>query len=259
MSEEGAMESSPDTTDRELARLLSLSRTRNQADYRRLARLSTKLDHDLDDGKRSAILQALLAEYDSLRQESMNSINNRTQILMLGLTAIAALTAAPLTIDDLSTKPLLVHAIFSAAIPLVCAFILLVWVSEAVRAHRVGYHLAAETEARINALLGRLVVSWEASLWTGFYPRDEKGGPSMMALVLIGILAGLAPAFGLVVLGSPMTWATIWPALGPPYLFLLLVAGYVARQLSRLGNIPRVSSRIVAPEGTAETVYPSAG
>ena len=132
--------------------LLSLSRTRTQADYLELARLSSLLDGDVDD--RTSELQAALVEYESLRQESMNTINNRTQILMFGLAGMAALAGTALTIDNLGANKLLVYFIFSGAIPIAAAFVLIVWVSEAVRDHRVGNHLAAETEARINALLG---------------------------------------------------------------------------------------------------------
>jgi hypothetical protein len=37
-------------------------------------------------------------------------------------------------------------------------FILFVWLTEAVRSHRVGYFLAADAEARLNAKLGCLAM-----------------------------------------------------------------------------------------------------
>ncbi len=173
--------------------------------------------------------------------------NRGRYILMLGVAGIAALAGGSLTVGDLANKKELVYAVFSGAIPVVCAFVLLVWVSEAVRCHRVGYHLAAETEARINALLGRLSMTWEASLWTGFYSRDEKLGPSMMALALIGILAGAAPLCGLWLSDTPLDplWVPLL-ILGLPYGLLLLVVAYVARQMPRLVNIPEVRSKIAA-------------
>ena len=80
-------------------------------------------------------------------------------------------------------------------------FIFLVWLSEAVRAHRVGYYIASAVEVRINAKLGKLVITWEAALWTGFIPRDELFGPSMMSLRIIGLFAVLSPWLGI------LSWA----------------------------------------------------
>ena len=133
----------------------------------------------------------------------MNTINNRTQILVLGFAAIAAL-AGGLTSERFTSNRLLVAAVFSGAIPLVCVFVFWVWLSEAVRSHRVGYYLASGVEARINAKLGRLVVAWEAGLWTRILPRDEVWGPSMMALALVGVLAAAAPWFGVFVTNTPI-------------------------------------------------------
>lgn len=89
----------------------------------------------------------------------MNTINNRTQILVLGLAAMAALAGASLTSERLMANRLAIIGVFSAAIPLVCVFVFLVWMGEAIRSHRVGYYLASAVEARINAKLGRLVVT----------------------------------------------------------------------------------------------------
>jgi len=85
----------------ELSQLLSLSTPRGRGEYERLAALSaaskgTGLREGWGPGD-SAELDALLAEYATLRQETMNTINNRTQILILGLAAIAALAGGSLT------------------------------------------------------------------------------------------------------------------------------------------------------------------
>ena len=48
------------------------------------------------DNKDSAELGALIAQYESLRKESLNSINNRVQILLLGLAAIGAIVGGTL-------------------------------------------------------------------------------------------------------------------------------------------------------------------
>ena len=129
-----------------------------------------------------------ISEYESLRQESMNSINNRVQIMVFGMAAIGALVGGSLTIDDPAKSPYLIYSIFSIAIPLICIYIFFVWASEAMRSHRVGYFIASEVEPGINKILGRSVMTWEISLWKGRLPRDEMYGPSMMAMTILAYL-----------------------------------------------------------------------
>ncbi len=237
-----------------LQRLLSLSHPRSPHDYGTLSRLSLNLvEHERETGKQwddqdTAELTALLAEYESLRQESMNTINNRTQILILGLAAMAALAGGSMTIDGLAQNRILVTAVFSAAIPLVCVFVLLVWLSEAMRSHRVGYFLASAVEARINAKLGRLALTWEGALWAGFLPRDELFGPSMMSLAVVGVFAAASPIFGLLLAGTPIVLQgdPLWE-LWAPYVFLLLVALYAHRQMPRLRNVSTLVSPMHGP------------
>lgn len=239
----------------QLHALLSADGVRTQENYRTLAQLTSQLtaveqaqNKPWEDGDR-AELDALLAEYTSIRQESINTITNRTQIMLLGLAAVGALGGGALTVDNLSKQRSLVFAIFSAAIPLMCAFVLLVWVSEAVRCHRAGYFLASEIEARINAKLGRLVMRWEAGLWTRVLPRDELFGPSMMALGIIGIISVSAPFFGVLLVGEKVTLdGSPLPALWVPYTFLLITASYVLGQMYRLRNNPVVRSRFMCDD-----------
>jgi hypothetical protein len=227
-----------------LHHLLRPSTARTASDYAELTRLSanyrapdTCVEGSWEE-EDTAELTALIAEYDSLRQESMNTINNRTQILLLEVAAIGALT-----IDNLPDKPVLVYTIFSGAIPLTCVFVFMVWLSEAIRSHRAGYFLAACTEAKINAKLGRLVISWEATLWTGKLPRDELFGPSMMALGVVGLLALAAPLFGLFLTRVDIGWTgrpllQLWI----PYVTLAAAGLYTLTKMKRLKNIPTLAS-----------------
>ncbi|MHB8077897.1 MAG: hypothetical protein ACYDIE_01405 [Candidatus Krumholzibacteriia bacterium] len=238
---------------RQLKRLLALSKPRSRDDFLQLARLTEALaDQDVSRGgdwtdKDTGELAALLAEYESIRSESMQTIGNRTQIMMLGLAAMGALIGGALTIEKPDTAParLLITAIFSGAVPLVFTFVFLVWLSEAVRAHRAGYFLASDVEARINAKLGRLVTTWETSLWTARLPRDELFGPSMMAIMVLAVVACLAPPFGMILCGKPFRLS--WEAgtlLGGPYLLFALTAGYARGNLSRLKNAPVLLSAL---------------
>ena len=232
--------------------------SRERSEYFRIAQLSARLprgarETDWDE-RDSAELTALLAQYESLRTESMNTVNNRTQILMLGLAAIITMAAGALALAGGARTSLLHLAAFCYGIPLVCSFVLLVWLSEAVRSHRAGYFLASSVEARINALLGRLVMNWETSLWVGLMPRDEKWGPSMMALALVGLIALFAPLVGVILAG----WSIRWNG-GPlqhvwiPYAFLLTTAAYVASRMGSLVNIPQVRSQDMPADASSLT------
>jgi hypothetical protein len=244
-----------------LLEVLALSRERTDADYRRLATLSALLPVRGEKGWTdfdTAEMSALLAEYGSLRQESMNTINNRVQILVLGFAAIAAFAGAAVTSDRLSKDPFLVIAVFSGVIPLVCVFVFMVWLSEAIRSHRVGYHIASDVEARINAKLGRLAVTWETALWTGILKRDEKWGPSMMALAIVGALGALAPWCGVYVTntGVDLHGRLLWEVLAP-YAVFGLTGLYGWYYLPRLKNVPVIRSgflfgahRVTTPAAT---------
>jgi hypothetical protein len=232
--------SQADDLAKELSQLLLLSTPRRRHDYRRMAQLSTELgpfDSSQATPGDDAEFAALLAEYDSLRQECMNSTNNRVQVLIFGAAAIAALVGGALTIDEPQKHQLLLWALFSLAVPLTCIFVLLVWVSEAIRAHRASAFLAGDVEARINAKVGRLVLYWEAALTTAALPRDERRGPSMMALGVVGLVAVAAPAFGIV--ASKTGWTPLWwpiTQIVPGYLLLALSFVYVLGLMPRLKN-----------------------
>jgi hypothetical protein len=234
-----------------LRHLLSLATTRSRDDYLEAARLSaagSSHEHNVDncwDDKDRAELDVILAEYQTLRQESMNTINNRVQVMVLGLTAIAALVGGSFTIDGLAQKRVLVFAVYSFSVPAICIFVFMVWLSEAMRSHRAGHYIASEIEARINLKLGRLVMTWEASLWTGILPRDEMLGPSMIALGIPGMLAVLAPAFGMFITGTEVNLS------GPPLyelwvpaVMLVLTAWFALAQMPRLRNTNSVVSAI---------------
>jgi hypothetical protein len=241
-------------SDREaLLRLLALGTARTRHDYLTLACLSDALTRrpsaDRPEWTESdtAELNALLTEYTSLRQESMNTINNRVQILVLGLAAIGALAGVSVTSDRLPASPVLLAAVFSGAIPVVCVFVFMVWLSEAIRCHRIGYHIASAVEARINAKLERLVVTWEAALWTGILKRDEMWGPSMVALALVGLVGAAAPWCGVFLTGTSIGFhgRLLWEVWFP-YAFFLLAGLYGWWHLPQLKNIPVITSSMHA-------------
>lgn len=242
----------PTSVQKQIRVILSLYRSRDICDYQRLARLTDDLyNARLQDGnwskKMECDLSALLAEYNSLRQESLETIKNRIQILTLGIGVIGAQIVGAIGIENPTKNKLLVVSLFSFAIPVTAAYILLLWVSEAIRSHRIGYYLASECEARINRLLGSLVLSWEAFLWTGILPRDEFGGPSMMAMLLIGIMSLMSPLIGLYLARPEMSMKFV-AALVFPYVVLGFAFFYTCSLGNRLRNNPIIKSPSCEPK-----------
>lgn len=230
----------------ELRRLLSLSRHRRREDYKRMAQLTERAiagDSAVGETPREdREWEALLLQYQTLREESLNSTNNRIQVLMLGAAAMAALLGGALTIERPQDAKLLIYALFSVSVPLIWIFVLLVWMSEAVRAHRVGFFLAGDVEARINARVGGLTLSWEAALWTGALPRDEGFGPSAVAFGVLLLLAVVAPICGIWLSGTYSPWWWVAIQLSVPYGALAWALMYVKRLKPRFENTDFVRS-----------------
>jgi len=232
----------------EFKNLLSLEKCRTKDDYIKLAEYSEKGSIKFKkkwEEKDNSELDILIREYSSLRQESINSVNNRIQAMVLGFAAIAALISATFAVSDLRNNSSIVTIIFSIGIPLSCIFTFLIWLSEAIRSHRVGYYLASVTEARINKKLGKLVLSWESGLWTGLLNRDELFGPSMIALAVLGIIACGSPIFGLLINGISLSLKgePLIMELWIPYGFLILTAIYAISNMPHLRNNPKIQSK----------------
>ncbi|MER5885326.1 hypothetical protein ABT160_15970 [Streptomyces sp. NPDC001941] len=110
---------------------------------------------------RSAALQALLTEYNSLRQESLQAITNRIQIMNFAFTSLAVVLAAVL---GSSISRGLAVPICLVFIPVSAKASLLIWLGEYHRSQRAGRGVAA-IEQRVNQQLGRPgLLSWESGL-----------------------------------------------------------------------------------------------
>jgi hypothetical protein len=247
------LRNNPSTDSIELQEFLSLSKSRRREDYYRMAQLSAnvskaKIENEWNE-KDTAELNALIAQYESLRQESLDAINNRTNIMLLGITAISALIAGSLTISNPQTNKNIIYAIFSGAIPLIIIFILLLWAGEAMRSHRVGYFLVADMEASINQKLERFVLSWEATLWAKVSDRDAIGGPSMMAILVLVLLAIGSPLFGMGMIDFKNIEQNLKVFLViVPYSFLGLTAIYLYMKKDQLLNNPVIESKLNVPQ-----------
>lgn len=108
-------------------------------------------------------VDALFKEYDTLRQESLDSMQNRTQIVAFGLGTLAVLAGAVLSLDAGDRSPHLIVAVFCIGLPVISALVLYIWLGEVERMMRAGKHIQ-QLELRINGIFNTTVLTWETRL-----------------------------------------------------------------------------------------------
>jgi len=135
---------------------------------------------------------AWFKEYETLRQESLQSMGNRTQIISFGLGTLAVLVGG--TIAASVPSPQLVRTMFDAAIPIISVLIYYAWFAEFERMVRAGRFIQ-RLEQRINETLGsEPVLSWEKYVET-----TRMGYAYVVVAVLFLGIAAVAPYAGLLV------------------------------------------------------------
>jgi hypothetical protein len=102
-----------------------------------------------EDNDATRWLTTALAEYNSLRAESLQAQQAQQHILQFGITGIAVLTGLGLQNND----ELLSILVLLFLVPLLSIFIVSVWFVEIFRSLRAGMFIAC-IEERINAVLG---------------------------------------------------------------------------------------------------------
>lgn len=160
-------------------------------------------------------VQAMLTEYDLLRQESLAAIGHRLSILSFSFAALAVLTAGLLQrkVDDA-----LAGVVALAFVPQFAKASLLVWLGEHARSQRAGRYLVG-LERRVNAEVGGQALSWETSLAA---PAPAGGSPDSRRLhmkypyvAVVVLLLGVgwaAEGLGLYLLAEGLTehWPDRW-------------------------------------------------
>jgi hypothetical protein len=144
-------------------------------------------------------VQALLAEYNSLRQESLTSINNRITIANFTFGAVAVILAGLIA----QARPNLVTGLVSLFfVPQVSKTGLLIWLGEYNRSQRAGRWLK-DVERRINDTLGRPAMTWEGALLS----QGVHMGYPYLATVLLLLGAGWAGSvIGVYILFERVPW-----------------------------------------------------
>jgi hypothetical protein len=105
-------------------------------------------------------LSAALAEYQSLRTESLQAQHAQQTILQFGITGVAVLVGLSLQLENEGLAILLLLLM----VPLVSIFIVSVWFTEIFRSLRAGNFLA-EREEKINKEIGNTVPALEWETW----------------------------------------------------------------------------------------------
>ncbi|WP_049563738.1 hypothetical protein [Nonomuraea sp. SBT364] len=110
---------------------------------------------------KNAPLQVMLTEYEWLRQESLNAINNRVIIANFMFGAVALITAALVSIESPSLLTGITGVIF---VPQIAKVGLMIWLGEYNRSQRAGKWLS-DLEKRINRAAGlERAMYWESAL-----------------------------------------------------------------------------------------------
>ena len=105
------------------------------------------------------LIQVMLKEYETLRQESLTAIQNRNSVLAFGLASISAVFTASIATKGTAGDEL-VAVMLMGLVPAVSLFVLVVWLGEHKRTRRAGTFLVG-LESRINDEAGRELLSWE--------------------------------------------------------------------------------------------------
>lgn len=226
----------------QLSSLLARKRFRTAQDIRTLAKLTDEMRRakptDTDPGLESEI-EVLLKEYESLRNESLSTITNRSQILVLGLAIIGAVFAGAMQIKDPAADWKLVTMLFSGAVPMITALVILLWVGEAMRMKRASDFLAGDVEPAINRRFGKLLLTWEQCLKTHIVERDMGLSPSTIIFFLLNLIVFSSPLIGVLMSGrgialvGPRPMLELWI----PWLFLMFIDGFLISKRRRItGN-----------------------
>jgi len=131
-------------------------------------------------------IEVLLREYDSLRQESLQAINNRIQIMNFAFTSLAVVTAAILSTSIARGVLVPICLVF---IPVSAKASLLIWLGEYNRSQRAGQGIV-QIEKRINdQLQDTELLTWESKLVSSSTHMAYPYAATAAYMLSIGVLA----------------------------------------------------------------------
>ena len=107
--------------------------------------------------------EARMAEYSSLREESLQAISNRVQIMNFTFTSLTIILASLMAASIPVTLVLIVSLIF---VPVACKVSALVWLGEYNRSQRAGSGIRQRKDLINELIRGVPAVSWENDLYS---------------------------------------------------------------------------------------------
>ena len=193
-------------------------------------------------------LQSALAEYDSLRQESMASISNRITVVNFTFGALAVMIAGLLA----QSNPTLLSGIVAILfVPQLAKTGLLIWLGEYDRSQRAGRWIR-DLELRINALVDNKSMSWESTLMSKGTHMSYPYASTVLLLLGAGwasLVVGFSIMYSNLAVNDPqwLNWgalaavlviigAEVWFALYFRSKWISVRTHYSARNLHRWAN-----------------------
>lgn len=120
-----------------------------------------KEQNDSDFNKKQLTLTAMLAEYNTLRNESLNTIGHRLQIITITFAALSAVIAG---LFARQIWDILAGVVALLIIPQLSKAAIFIWLGEYSRSMRAGRWIA-DLEQRINKLIdSKEAIGWELEL-----------------------------------------------------------------------------------------------
>lgn len=163
-----------------------------------------------------AVVDVLMVEYESLREESIAAIEHRMTATNFTFAALAVIIAGLLS-ARIDVRLVGVTLVFF--VPQLAKAGLLVWLGEYKRSQRAGQHIST-IEARVNDLLGLQVLTWEGRLTKDKTHMDYPYRAVMLLLLGTGYAGGL---MGLGILFERVGWLP-----DPGWWIVLVLLGLVA-------------------------------
>ena len=168
--------------------------------------------------------EALMREYETLREEALGSMSNRAQIVSFGLATVGVLSAGVFASEVAAQEVGLILLVFNAAVPTISVVVTYMWFGEVERMVRAGRFIAA-LEGRINAQIdpSEPTLRWQSER-TGEAGRMDY--PYVVVLALFLGMAATSPLVGF--LTSDLAWGGHWWALASPWALVLGASGHLA-------------------------------
>lgn len=139
-------------------------------------------------------VEIMLKEYETLRQESLNAMNNRNIILSFGLATIGAIFTGSIVAYTTGIYSIIPSLALILLIPTINSFVLFMWLGEYERMHRAGKFLV-ELEHKINKENKKEVLTWETYLRKS---QLHMKYPYESTVLLLIVISGVSVFFGLV-------------------------------------------------------------